>query len=188
VRLLAGHPAVDDPETFLEKLREVASESDVAVQAFDGRYVAGRHHLERAVNLARRERERGNGIADTLAVEVLCYAAGRRQISDALAMGVDASCDGVVVLLLDRRENEDATGSDHVTKADPTIEQAAERLRDRFDLADPATDADARAVLGSIDDSRLCSFFDVPHAEREAAVADLSDLVAERVALLVVER
>jgi KEOPS complex subunit Cgi121 len=184
MRLLAGHPTVDDPEAFLEDIRSIGDENDVAVQAFDARFVAGRDHLERALELARRERARGEGIADTLAVEVLCYAAGRRQITDALTMGVGESTDSVVVMLVETAEN----AGDHPEEAHQSLDRASGQLTERFDLADPATDADARATLESIDESTLESFFDVSASEREAALAGVPDLVAERVALLVVNR
>jgi KEOPS complex subunit Cgi121 len=183
VRLLAGNPTVDDPDVFLETLRTTAGNGDVVVQAFDGRYVAGRSHLERAVDLARRERDRGEAIADTLAVEVLCYAAGRRQIDDALAMGVGPSTDGVVVVLL--ASSEAADDRDEQTAA---LDRASERCQERFDLADPAQDSTAQAVLASTDEARLTSFFDVSPNERTVALAGFPELVAERVALLVVDR
>jgi KEOPS complex subunit Cgi121 len=184
VRLLAGRPTVADPEALLDELRAIADEHGAGVQAFDASYVAGRGHLERAVELARRERERGDGIADSLSVEVLCYAAGRRQISDALTMGVDEATEGVVVVVLERSDGDDDA------RADPTdaVDRACDRLQEDFDLADSTTDAEARTVLESIDEARLCSYFDVSAAERDAALADLPELVAERVALLVVER
>jgi KEOPS complex subunit Cgi121 len=115
---------------------------------------------------------------------VLCYAAGRRQITDALTMGVDESTESVVVALLDRPADGDGTSPEDGT----SLEEAANRLQDRFELADPAADADARDVLESVEESRLCSFFDVSAAEREAALAEVPELVAERVTLLVVER
>jgi KEOPS complex subunit Cgi121 len=184
MQLLAGHPTVDDPDRFLDELRAVAGDCGLAVQTFDAGYVAGRPHMERAVDLARRERERGKGIADSLAVEVLCYAAGRRQISEALTMGVDDSTDGVVVVLLeDSAEAERPPDDDR-----PSLERASEALRERFELADPEHDATARATLESIDESTLDPFFDVTATEREAALAEVPELVAERVALLVVER
>lgn len=187
MRLLAGHPTVEEPEAFLEALRASAGDRGVAVQAFDARYVAGRPHLERAVELARRERDRDAGIADTLAVEVLCYAAGRRQIDDALAMGVGPSTDGVVVVLLASGDaSRDASG-DRASQT-PALDRASERCQKRFELADPDHDDEARRLIASIDESRLGAFFDVSAAERSAALATVPELVAERVALLVVDR
>jgi KEOPS complex subunit Cgi121 len=183
VHLLAGQPSVDDPEAILDTLRSIAAEHDVGVQAFDARYVAGRAHIERAVTIARRERDRGAEIADSLPVDVLCYAAGRRQISDALTMGVADATDGVVVVLLER-----SAGDGDADRDSAAVGRAAEAITDRVDLSDPTADAAARAILESIDEERLTTFFDVSPAEREAALTDLPDLVAERVALLVVDR
>jgi KEOPS complex subunit Cgi121 len=43
-------------------------------------------------------------------------------------------------------------------------------------------------TLGAYDPERVCEFFDIGGAEREATDADVEALVLERVALLIVER
>ena len=85
-----GGDRFPDVEAFVERLEAVADEHGTTVQAFDARYVISQGHLERAVELADRERTRGEAIARDRGVEILLYAAGRRQINRALEMGVDA--------------------------------------------------------------------------------------------------
>ena len=160
MELVTGTPT--DVEALLSALDDVAAEYGVVAQAFDARYVAGRRHLQRAVDLAARERSRGEAIADDPAMEALLYAAGRRQIDRALAMG--ATTDGPAVVVV--------AGTREAEAAD------AVRALDAFD-AHPA-------ALG--DDATLREFFEVGGAELAAADGDLAGLVRERVALLVVER
>jgi len=167
---------VADVDAFVDRLDAVASEHGVTVQAFDARYVVSRRHLERAVDLADRERGRGEGIARDRAVEVLLYAAGRRQINRALEMGVEAGETPVVVLVDDDPE---VTGRDD--DADAAADEAA-AVDAVAALLDPAE------TLGAYDDERVCTFFDVGQAERDATDRGLEALVLERVALLVVER
>jgi KEOPS complex subunit Cgi121 len=138
---------------------------DTTVQAFDARYVVSRRHLERAVELADRARERGNAIARDRGLEIMLYAAGRRQIDRALEMGVDEGETPAVVLV---------DGDD-----DETETAAAEAVAG---LLDPAE------TLGAYDGARVRSFFDVEQAELDATDRGLEGLVLERVALLVVER
>ncbi|MFB6169274.1 MAG: KEOPS complex subunit Cgi121 [Haloferacaceae archaeon] len=151
-----------DVEALLAALDAVAAEHGVVAQAFDARYVADRDHLGRAVDLAGRERARGEAIADDPAMEVLLYAAGRRQIDRALAMGASAGEPSVVVL----------AGDEEASAA------AAVRARDPFDTHE--------VDLG--DEATLREFFEVSDAELAAADGDLAGVVHERVALLVVER
>ena len=169
MRVVDGVADVDDLDAFLARLDEVAAEHGVTVQAFDARYVVGRTHLERAVELADRAIARGENVARERGVEILLYAAGRRQIDDALTMGL---CEGrtptaVVV--------SDADGDD---AAEAAAAAAVE------DLLDPATTLDD----DDDDAGRIRGFFDVTETELDATDGDLADLVAERVALLDVEK
>ena len=134
------------------------------MQAFDARYVVDRTHLERAVALADRARERGEAVARDRGVEILLYAAGRRQIERALTMGVGAGETPAVVLV---------DGGDEAAAADAVR---------TLDAVTPA------ATLGEYDPERVREFFDVGEAELAAAGGDLAALVHERVALLAVER
>jgi KEOPS complex subunit Cgi121 len=163
MELVAGTPR--DVEALLAALDGVATDHGVVAQAFDARYVAGRDHLRRAVEIADRERARGEGIADDPAMEVLLYAAGRRQIDRALAMGARGGEPAVVVLAGDEEGDE--------TAAADTVRAHEAFDAHEVDLGDPTT---------------LREFFEVSDAELAAADGDLAGIVRERVALLVVER
>jgi KEOPS complex subunit Cgi121 len=165
VRLIEGYATVDDLDAFLDRLNDIAADHGVTVQAFDARYVVGRTHLERAVELADRAIARGENVARDRGVEILLYAAGRRQIDDALTMGVSEGRTPVVVL---------------VSGDDESAERAAADAVD--DLLDPGS------TLGEADADRVRAFFDVTEPELDATDGDLADLVVERVALLDVEK
>ena len=167
MELLEGHLRIDDLETFLETIGTVADDHDATIQAFDADAIAGRRHLERAVELADRAIERGENVARERAVEILLYAAGRRQIDRALELGVDEG-EGEVVILLD--------GGDEVG-ARETLEARLDRL-----------DLEPAPVLEQLAEPRLVRQFEITDAEREATDADLEALVSERVALLDVEK
>jgi len=176
VRLIEGTVDVGDVDAFVADLDAIAAETGVTVQAFDARYVVTRRHLERAVELADRAIDRGEAIARDRAVEILLYAAGRRQIADALEIGVSAGPTRAVVLV-------DA-GRDADTEADPNAEAeaaAADAVRSRvLDAVEP--------TLGDYDPEAVRSYFDVGDPELGVVDGDLEPLVVERVALLVVER
>lgn len=159
--MLEGRIEVDDLDALVATLGEIGDRHGTTVQAFDARYVAGRRHLERAVALADRAIERGENVARDRAVEILLYAAGRRQIDRALEMGLSAGENRAVVLV---------DGGDET--------EAIEELRG---LVEPG------ATIGG-DEAVIERFFEITDAEREATDASLEDLVCERVALLEVEK
>lgn len=183
--LVEGYADVDGLDAFLEELAAVGEDCDCVVQAFDARLVAGDRHLERALACARRAIDRGEAIARDPAVEVLCYAAGRRQIEDALELGVEPGRSPVVVLVASLADGgRDSVQDDDVDGPAPTAdeERAAERVRE---LVEPAA-LERGSELG--DPERLRAYFEIGDDELAASDADLETLVCERVALLTVER
>jgi KEOPS complex subunit Cgi121 len=169
MRVVEGRATIDNLDAALSILGAVADEHGVAVQAFDARYLVGRRHAERAVELADRAFARGENVARERSVEILLYAAGRRQIDDALRMGLDEGRTSVaiVVTAADGDERREAAAADAVTE--------------RLDLGSVST-------LSAIDVDRVRDFFGVTDAELAAVDGDLTDLVRERVALLDVKK
>lgn len=170
MEILEGRAAIEDVDGFLADLAAVEDATGCVVQAFDARYVVGRPHLVRAVELADRAFDRGKNVARERSVEVLLYAAGRRQINRALEMGVDEGEHPVVVVVDGARDADD-----------PDEAAAVERVSGMLDRAE---------TLGveHADPDRVRAFFDVSPAEVAAAAGDLQDLVLERVALLDVRK
>ncbi|ELZ10941.1 KEOPS complex Cgi121-like subunit [Halovivax asiaticus JCM 14624] len=164
VTIVGGELRIDDLDAFLATIDRVAERHDVTIQAFDARYVAGTEHLERAVASAERAIANDDAIARDPAVELLLYAAGRRQIERALEMGVDEGTGPAAIVV---------TGGDEAG--------AAEALRRELDLAETA-------VLDECDERTVTEFFDIDEAERDTTDATLAALVRERVALLAVEK
>ncbi len=166
MRVVEGRADIDDVGAFVADLDAIGEAHGVTIQAFDARYVVDRAHLERAVDLAARARERGETIADDFGVEILLYAAGRRQINRALEMGVsEGACPVVAVVVGDGEGDEQAA--------------AATELRERLTPAE---------TLGEYDGGLVRGFFDVSDTELAATEGTLADAVRERVALLVVEK
>lgn len=174
MRLVEGTVHVDDVDAFVAALDSVASETDVTIQAFDARYVVGRRHLERAVDLADRAIERGENVARDRAVEILLYAAGRRQITDALELGVSTGDNRVVVLVDAGSDVDGDTAESAEADADTAVQS------DVLDTIEP--------TLGEFDTERVRAYFDIGDAELDVVNGDMESLVCERMALLVVEK
>ena len=174
MRLVEGIAAIDDVDAFVARLDEIGADHGVTVQAFDARYVVSRRHLERAVELADRAFDRGENVARDRGVEIMLYAAGRRQIDRALALGVSTGEQPVVVLV--DAEGDADTGAEAETEAESDAAEAVGRL------------LDTGSTLGAPDRERVREYFDVGDAELAAVAGDLEGVVLERVALLDVEK
>lgn len=171
MRLAEGRAEIGDLDAFLDSLGEIGDRFDCAIQAFDADYVVGPDHLRAAAERADRAFDREENVARERAVEMLLYAAGRRQIKRALRMGVSEG------------ENRVAVAVHSPTGDDAAEREAASAVRDLLDAAD----SDA-ASADRIDAEAVREFFDVTEAELDATDATLADLVRERVALLDVEK
>jgi KEOPS complex subunit Cgi121 len=180
MRLVEGTAHVDDVGEFVAKLDEIGEREGCTVQAFDARYVVDREHLERALERADRAIERGENVARNRGVEILLYAAGRRQIDDALTMGVHEGDLPVVVLVdAEARTAPDRHGGPEHRDDDARERRAAAAVAELLDPAETLGDVDADAVR---------DFFEVSRRELDATAGDLADVVHERVALLDVEK
>jgi KEOPS complex subunit Cgi121 len=177
MEVVEGVGAVEDVDRLIERLGEIGAEFGCVVAAFDARYLTGREHLARASALAERAFERGENVADTRAIEVLLYAAGRRQIDRALEIGVSAG-EGPIVVAVERdnEQNSGTAGGDRERRAAAAVERAL------------APDFERRVVLGEYDEGLVREFFEISERELEATDAGLAELVGERVALLDVEK
>lgn len=163
MEIVEGIAEIDAVPAFIEQLSEIGAEYGCVVQAFDPAYVAGREHLCVAVERAKRAESRDDMIADELGVEILCYAAGRRQINQALEMGVSTGTQPVVVVVVGDRSLTAKSAITELIQEEPVLE--AQR-----------------------DEERIMSYFDITAEERAVSSASLEALVIERVSLLVVEK
>jgi len=170
----SGTPRHADVDGFVAALSDIGAATDCAVQPFDARGIVDAAHLEAAVEHANRAVARGEAVAEDRAVEILCYAAGRRQIQQAMALGVAAGVTPVVVVVDDGR-----LGHPDEPRAVGDEAAAAARVADHLAV---------EPTLDRTDTDRVRSFFDVGDAELAAVDDGLSLLVRERVALLDVEK
>ncbi|WP_017343525.1 KEOPS complex subunit Cgi121 [Halorubrum sp. T3] len=182
VRLVRGTFAIDDLDAFLADLDGIAAETGAVVQAFDVDLVVSPTQLREAARLAARAIARGEAVARDPAVEVLLYAAGRRQIDRALELGVSEGERATVVLLADFGDVPDAGRS----TAD--LDAAVEAVRNLAVDAPGERIEESDALDVAFDAERVREFYGVTDRELAATNGDLADVVRERAALLDVEK
>ncbi len=168
-RVVEGWLETDDVDGFLDELGETGARYSVAGQAFDASRVASSRHLRFAAAKARRAFRGDENVADTLAMEVMLYTAGTRQISRATEVGVRAGGCGAAVSLTPTPDS----GAEEVP------EEAVEAVED---LLEPG-DVDYIDVEGAREQ------YEVTDEEVEAVgERKLELLVLERTALLEVNK
>lgn len=202
MKLVTGTASVDDLDEFLTAIDRIRDDTGAVVQVFDARYVVSPAHLVRAVELAERARDRGEEIARDPAVEILLYAAGRRQIDRALEMGLSEGESEVVAVVLDGDEKAAVNGLEaRFTDTDTAIDvdlstdrktaggvdktgesNETRSFKTRFDGCDFET------AFDGFDESLVREFFDISAVELSAVEGGIEDVVLERVALLDVEK
>jgi KEOPS complex subunit Cgi121 len=154
-----------DAKALLKKVAQVSKDLSIELQLVDASKVYGKEHLEVAAERAIRAFEEGRAYGKTLAVEVILYAAGKRQISEAIRfMGI---CDGA-------RELGAVTISGPNGKLPADIDKRLGLKRDD------------KVLEGS--EEVLDAFGIVPDARKGISKERWGDLILERVALLDLEK
>lgn len=154
-----------DAKALLKKVAQVSRDLGIELQLVDASKVYGKEHLEVAAERAIRAFEEGRAYGKTLSVEVILYASGKRQISEAIRfMGI---CDGAREL-----------GAVAISGPDGKIPEDIDK---RLGL-----DRDDDVLEGS--DDVLDAFGIGPEARKGVPKERWGDLVLERVALLDLEK
>lgn len=95
---LEGALFIENVEDFLHKLKQKSKEKNLTIQALDADKLAGEEHLRFAVEKAMNSFRKGTNIASDLAHEIILYAAGTRQISRAIKLGIHTGHNNIVLV------------------------------------------------------------------------------------------
>jgi len=161
MEFVEGQAEIGDLDEFINEIDQIRDETGSTIQFFNADYVAGERHLRRAAELAQRAGERGTTIARDPAVELLVYAAGRRQINRALEMGVSEGSLAVVGVIDGGDESAAVAAVEELLWSTEPVEWGCRET--------------------------LTNYFDISDAELAIVDGDLESVVLERVALLAVE-
>ena len=174
-KLIAGKVRVSNVDDFLAVLKTIAHKYDVTIQAMNAELIAGEEHIKSAVKKALRAVSRNRNITNDLSLEILLYAAGRRQIERALAMGVSKS-EGekrVAIVIVDAS-----------ARGEKDLEVVAEEVKRKIGLQEEPISELELEYKGDKKEG-IKKFFDITEAELKAVgESKLKKLVLERVARL----
>ena len=85
----------------VKSVREVLEKVGSCTTFVDASYVVDREHVEFAVKKALKAWKEGRRVAKSLSMEILLYCAARRQISEAIEMGLKEGKNEVVAIVLE---------------------------------------------------------------------------------------
>ena len=83
-RIIGAKGNVYDIDYFLKKILALSEEFKITIQAVDAELIYGKNHLISASKHAQRAFEQRKNSTNSLAMEILLYASGERQIQKAL--------------------------------------------------------------------------------------------------------
>ncbi len=154
MRILEGVLSVHSLRDFLNRLNETGCTATFV----DANYVVDKSHVEFAAEKALKAWKEGRRVAKTLSMEILLYCAGRRQISDAVEIGLKEGLNEVVVVVLE--------------------DECVEKLKELGFKEKPVLKLDDEKI------ERIRRFFGIGKEELEiVGIEKLPMLVRERIAL-----
>jgi KEOPS complex subunit Cgi121 len=157
---------VDDELRILERLRTIADRFGVRIVIFNAEYMAGAAHVVTALEHAQRSFYDENPIANSFEMEALLFAAGSRQVVDAVRFGIHHGENAGYICVCPP----DAGARD-------TLGDVVGYVREDWEAIDDAKKA------------HLMGLFGVTPEELETVGEErLGELICERVALLAVYR
>ncbi|MFB6199216.1 MAG: KEOPS complex subunit Cgi121 [Halobacteriaceae archaeon] len=164
MKVVEAEVHIQDEDEFFNEIDEIEEVTHCSIQVFDAEYIVGLDHVETALIHAKRSIDQGDTIAQDPSMELLCYAAGRRQINQAMKMGVEEGETSVVIVIFGANEN-----------------AAKSKIKAKDDIFITPT-------LEQYDESKVRDFFEVSQREINATTGGLPDIIQERVALLDVRK
>jgi len=82
--VIGARGTIKNIDSFVEHLLLFSKKENLVIQAFDATVIYGKDHLISATTHAQRAFEQGRNATNSLALEILLYAAGERQIQRAI--------------------------------------------------------------------------------------------------------
>lgn len=165
--ITGGRKRIDDIRSFLKAVASISADYGVTVQAANAEAIAGRGHVEFAVEKAIESFCQKRNLARDLGMEIMLYLRGRRQIEKALELGVKPGENKIAIVIV----------GDNAEKARPAVESLLDEI-------DPSVVDYSHAK-----DGLLMWLFEITPAEVDIVGRErIPQLVRERSALLEFEK
>ncbi|RLF41959.1 MAG: hypothetical protein DRN12_01820 [Thermoplasmata archaeon] len=103
LNIVGGKVDIINLNDFMNSIKKFSDKYDIIIQTFDANLIYGRDHILSAVSHAIRSMEERRNRTNSLGMEILLYAAGERQLKNAISkIGVkEGENKDIILLLLD---------------------------------------------------------------------------------------
>jgi KEOPS complex subunit Cgi121 len=102
ITIIGAYGTIKNIDLFVQQLLLFSKKENLVIQAFNASAVYGKDHLISATTHAQRAFEQGTNTTNSLALEILLYAAGERQIQKAIKkIGVKKGKQQIAFILTD---------------------------------------------------------------------------------------
>lgn len=167
--VIGARGSISDVDLFLQKLLKFATTEQMVVQALNADAVYGKEHLLSAAEHALRSWAQGTNATNSIALEILLYAAGERQIQRAIRkMGVRTGKQSIAFILVDTKKQK---------RNQKTYDYSIEKLLRSFHLI-----YDDTVLEGN---SETLKHFGITDQElRTVPKKKYSDLILEKIAMV----
>lgn len=162
IQVICGHVTITDTEEFIHRIKQISNKHEIAIQAINADFLAGRKHAIFAAEKAIQAFKKGKNIAKNQGIETLLYIAGTRQIEKALQFGIKKGENNIALIAINPHE-----------KKTDAIKELKELINEDPQLIDYTNSKK----------EKITQAFNITPPEIEAAGEEkIPDLVLERVA------
>ncbi|MFO8077689.1 MAG: KEOPS complex subunit Cgi121 [Thermoplasmatota archaeon] len=124
IHIIAGSVFIVDVDRFMQKIQEISKRNQIIIQAFNADMICGKNHIYSAATHAIRAEKQNSKATHSLAMELLLYAAGERQVKHALQkMGITQGKSNIALVIINLQR-----------KTKNLIDQCIESLIDQFNI------------------------------------------------------
>ena len=115
IKIVGARGNVQNVDGFLKQVLDFAQEHHVIIQLFDADMIFGRNHIISAVEHAVRAFKRKTNTTNSLAMEILLYTSGERQLKLAIPkMGVKKGDGNIAFVFVNNIKEVNGEISDHL--------------------------------------------------------------------------
>lgn len=102
---IGGCKKIENVEQTIKMAKNFSKENGITVQLMDADLIYGKDHLISSIMHAQRAFEESRNSSDSLAIEILLYASGKRQIKDAIKfIGIKEGKPAAIIMVTEGRE------------------------------------------------------------------------------------
>jgi len=163
IKIFGSRGEISNVDIFLKKISDFSKKNNVTIQSFNADLIFGKNHLLSSIEHAKRAFENKTNTCNTLEMEILLYASGKRQLKHAIPkMGIKKGNVKAVFVMLNNN------------KIDRNL---IKNLLEKIEF-----ERDDKVIQGDINNLKK---FGIKDSEIETVSKDrYSDLILEKVAMV----